>query len=48
MEIIAAVVGLCFGTQDRTQIVSTVAGIDPAAKSPARGAITSQAVLGCP
>src|SRR5271169_2623204 len=35
MEIIAAVVGLCFGTRDRTQIVSTVAGTDPAAKSPA-------------
>jgi len=32
MEIIAAVVGLCFGTRDTTQIVSTVAGTDPAAK----------------
>src|SRR5229473_6792211 len=35
MEIIAAVLGLCFGTRDRTQIVSIVAGTDPAAKSPA-------------
>ena len=35
METIAAVVGLCFGTRDRTQIVSTVAGSDPAAKRPA-------------
>ena len=35
MEIMAAVVGLCFGIWDRTQIVSTVAGTDPAAKSPA-------------
>ena len=35
MEIIAAVFGLCFGARDRTQIVSTVAGTDPAARSPA-------------
>jgi hypothetical protein len=35
MEIITALVGLCVGTRDRTQIVSTVAGTDPAAKSPA-------------
>ena len=35
MEIIAAVVGLCFGARDRTQIVSTVARTDPAARSPA-------------
>ena len=35
MEIVAAVVGLCFGARDRTQIVSTVAGTDPAARSPA-------------
>ena len=35
MEIMAAVVGLCFGIWDRTQLVSTVAGTDPAAKSPA-------------
>ena len=31
MEIMAVVVGLCFGIRDR----STVAGTDPAAKSPA-------------
>jgi hypothetical protein len=35
MDMIAAVVGLCFGTRDRTQMVSTVVGTDPAAKSPA-------------
>jgi hypothetical protein len=35
MDMIVAVVGLCFGTRDRTQMVSTVAGTDPAAKSPA-------------
>ena len=35
MEIIAAVVGLCFGARDNTQIVSTVARTDPAARSPA-------------
>jgi hypothetical protein len=34
-DMIVAVVGLCFGTRDRTQMVSTVAGTDPAAKSPA-------------
>ena len=31
-EIVAAVVGLCFGIRDRTQIVSTVAGTDPIQK----------------
>src|SRR5262249_45866905 len=35
VDMIVAVVGLCFGTRDRTQMVSTVAGTDPAAKSPA-------------
>jgi hypothetical protein len=35
MDMIAAVVGLCFATRDRTQMVSTVVGTDPAAKSPA-------------
>ena len=35
MDMIVAVVGLCFGTRGRTQIVSTVAGTDPAANSPA-------------
>src|SRR6202011_6363757 len=35
MDMIVAVVGLCFGTRDRTQMVSTAAGPDPAAKSPA-------------
>jgi hypothetical protein len=35
MEMMTAVVGLCFGIRDRTQIVTTVAGTDPAAKSPA-------------
>ena len=34
-DMIVAVVGLCFGTRDRTQMVSTVAGTDPVAKSPA-------------
>jgi hypothetical protein len=34
-EIVAAAVGLCAGIRDRTQIVSTVAGTNPAAKSPA-------------
>ena len=35
MDMIVAVVGLCFGIRDRTQMVSTVAGTDPAAKTPA-------------
>src|SRR5260221_12963574 len=35
MDMIVAVVGLCLGTRDRTQMVSTVAGTDPAAQSPA-------------
>src|SRR5215813_4631108 len=35
VDMIVAVVGLCFGTRERTQMVSTVAGTDPAAKSPA-------------
>jgi hypothetical protein len=35
MDMIVAVLGLCFGTRDRTQMVSTVAGTDPAAKTPA-------------
>jgi hypothetical protein len=34
-DMIVAVVRLCFGIRDRTQMVSTVAGTDPAAKSPA-------------
>src|SRR5712671_8015923 len=41
-DMIVAVVGLCFGTRDRTQMVSTVAGTDPAAKSPA----TRQSTVG--
>jgi len=35
MDMIVAVVGFCFGIRDRTQMVSTAAGTDPAAKSPA-------------
>ena len=35
MDMMVAVVGLCFGTPDRTQMVSTVAGTDPAARIPA-------------
>jgi hypothetical protein len=35
MDMIVAVVGLCFGTRDRTQMVSTVVGTDPAANNPA-------------
>src|SRR5260370_35103702 len=35
MDMIVAVVGVCLGTRDRTQMVSTVAGTHPAAKRPA-------------
>jgi hypothetical protein len=41
MDMIVAVVGLCFGTWDSTQIVSTVAGTDPEANSP----VTRQSTL---